>query len=273
MSEEEFTYDGYLVFKPAISVTQSFNKSELKDLSPTDLPKFEQGSPHNRGIGFERKDLSKYQMPRFVEDIYYSNVENAEYFKFKSENYDPKEVFIHDEIREGYVRNIDTADLFLFPSGVLQFRGKKRSIKKSINHIERENEDIIVDPLEIISDDLFELLKKPESLLNGSPISLKRIRSVSFAGRDELSNINMSVGGINSDVRDHIDYADVYHPESIEAEFRFRDIEVSVEIERSRIYVRTSDGDLDQKSDLNRMIYSVALVNILTETLFKNYLE
>lgn len=268
MDENAFEYDGYLVFKPTIAV-QRHGKSSDEHLTSSDLPEFKQGNPFNHGAGFERRDLNRYLTHDSTEEIYHSHINDVEYFRFKSENYSQEDVFIEGEIRKGHVRNIDSADLFLFPSGQILFRGKKSSVRRAINYIERVNENVVIDSIEFSPDILSMFFEKPEEVFHQSPISLKRILSGKFTGRNEISNQYMSVGGFDSDLRDHINKTDVHYPESLNAEFELFGIETSVEIGGTGIHIRTSDGDLHEKTDLTRMVYAVAFSKVLSDILLE----
>lgn len=273
MEGTSFEYGGFLVFKPAIAVVQRHRQSNRERLTPSNLPEFKKGSPSNPSAGFEHEDLERYSMTPSTKDLYHSHIDGVEYFRFKSENYTQEEVFVHDQIQDGYIRNVESTDLFLFQSGLILFRGKKRSVRRTINYIERTNENTVIESIDISPDVLSMLFENPEWTLQNSPISLKRIRSASFAGKDEISNLEMSVGGITSDLRDHFDQTDIRYPESLEAEFLLSGLEMSVKIGGTRIHIRTSDGDLHGEPALMRMVYAVTFSKVLSNILLRELEE
>ncbi|WP_318567479.1 hypothetical protein [Salinigranum marinum] len=270
MNAREFEYEGYLVFTPTLIRRRKtlLDVSQPDDKPPTlddldELPGFEKGTPDEPGEGIEWVDLRDYRVPVEVREINKGTETSLEFGKYKSEIFTPEEVYVDDEIREGHVRDVVSADIFATSQDYLLLRGRKSAVNQAINYIQAKRHGLLIEYVDISPRFLSELYKSPDQIIGHTPLKLKKIRSVQFEGESELSSIELSVGPYNADVRDQSNDIGNRYPTSLVAIFEFFDVDVFVELKNNRIHARTSKGDLSEHPPITRMVYSTELSKII----------
>lgn len=271
MADEEFNYEGYLVFTPGtIQVRNTLSNEFPPEKNPKQdelfqLSEFEPGTPKQPGRGIEKIDLREYTIPQEVRELQEYVGVTLEFQKYRSEKFSSEEVYVDGELRNGFVRETNSTDIFPTSGEYLLFRGRKSAVDQAINYLQTQKKDLLIEYLHISPKFLYELYHSPDQILSGTPIELLNIRSAQFEGESEISNIELSVGPYDSDIRNQSRNVGDRYPVSLQAIFRFIGEELSVRLNNNRIHVQGSKGSLTDSSPISEMVYATEFSKILAE--------
>lgn len=284
---DEFEYSGYLVFTPfiltpaesnlpsgsgiGIPVQEFQSRYNSYKIDILELPLFSPGDPEDPGEGFEQEFLTNYFMSTDASKTYNEHLSDIDYFKHKKENFERKNVYVEGELTKGYVKSIESTDIFQLNPGILFFRGTKKSVKYTSKYLRNlRRDDVSIDHLRAPPHYLSKLYHNPGALFRDFPIELASISTVRFEGGEEIEEVKISVGSSSFDVRDQQNIPKNQYPISIEAVFRFNNTKIWTTIQNKRIHIQTSKGDLADYSPISRITYSVSLLRYISLTILNH---
>ncbi|MFD1645575.1 hypothetical protein [Haloarchaeobius litoreus] len=263
MHSEEFDYEGYLVYTPARAVHGDSDKFSQENgpegWNLGDLPDFKPGTPKQPQTGFEKINFYDILDNYDIDPGVAIQFREMEYLRYKSESFSQESAYVEGDLREVYVRNIDSVDIFWFSTGLLLFRGTKKAVRKAIEDLQRiKKQELLIEDLPLSHGAVNQIYDKREILSWNSEIDYTHLHSVEFEGRDEISKMKISSlkdRGINT-----AKVTENAYPLSLEISVKIHgEEEIFVDIDRSRVHVRTSDGGLAELPPALRIAYSVTI--------------
>ncbi|WP_152529867.1 hypothetical protein [Candidatus Halobonum tyrrellensis] len=264
-SAEEFNYEGRLVFNQLYHLRSENGEATNKDLL-SNLSSYQGGTPDNPGEGFDIVDLDRYDQDLITNLS--SDTRDITYLQYKREDYTREELVNNQgEIEEVFMKNVNTADIFLVNSEFLIFRGSERitqSARENIKGVASDN--FIFDEIDFSSDFLVWMIYLHN---NGKAFSdklrVERFTDAKLTGNRDIGDSTRRISGSTEIMRSapvatailqgknldtlggYFIYEDIYHIAS----------DIS---DNGRIHVK-SRADIQHSSDLKRMVISVLFVS------------
>lgn len=264
----EFDYNGYLIFN---SILEFEDKSNLYSNSPVttveseiidEMPEFEQGSFSQPGNGFESLAIRDYiRDDEDIDEDLKTIADNLIGIRYQYEEYIEQEAEVDGERRIVHLPTINDVDLYWVHPKFIAIRGQKGEMDSTKERLQRYlSPGVLLREMQFDSDFLlwmFYKYRNNDDLIPG--MGIRKLTDSEAKGREDYfgrSNIVNDSQNLGQSTPLLIGILRQKSVTMLEGFFTVDNNEIAAKIEKNKIHVKASKGDISQTSN---DIYRIAL--------------